>query len=73
MVKINLLFPTEVLLEEIEEPKRIRKKSIARTYALAIISDQETDWEKVNKAIIKRCGEKGLEEIKEMAWNILEK
>lgn len=45
------------------------RKSIAKTYALALNSSWPTDWKKVNSMIIDRWSVSGLEWIKEQAWS----
>jgi len=49
--------------------KRLYQRDIAKTYALALRSSEETDWKKVNTAIIQRWSVSGLETIKKMAWS----
>ncbi len=44
---------TEQLIQDIADPKMYRK-NVAMTYALALKSSEETDWARVNKAIMVR-------------------
>ena len=67
-MKIELANTTQTLLYEIQE-LRLFQKPIAKTYALALRSSEDTDWGKVNKAIIKRWSKSGLNRIKELAWS----
>ncbi len=59
---------TEVLLQEISD-ERFYRRDVAKTYALAIKSSAETDWEKVNRAIIRRWSVSALRWIKHQAWS----
>ena len=75
MSKIAEIFMMDcerVLLEEIANPK-VRRKSVAMTYAWAIRSTQAgmdtVDWKKVNAAIIERWSRSALEWIKKQAWS----
>ena len=56
-----------LLLEEIAD-NRIKRKSVAKTYCLALQSS-EIDWQKVNEAIISRWSVSALEYIKRLAWS----
>lgn len=67
-MKIELALCTDVLLDEISK-KESKQKDIAQTYALALRSSEETDWAKVNQAIIARWSVSGLKQIKKMAWS----
>jgi hypothetical protein len=58
-------------MEEIANP-RMKRNNVATTYALAIQSSQETDWPRVNQAIIRRWSQSALTYIKERAWKIVE-
>lgn len=60
---------TNVLLNEIEMPETTRN-TLAKTYALALRSNDTTDWAAVNRAIIKRWSLSALEYIKERAHKI---
>ena len=65
---IELWDCTIVLLREIGM-KEIKQKNLACTYNLVLKSSYPTDWESVNRAIIKRWSISGLKRIKEMAWS----
>lgn len=67
-IKIELALCTDVLLDEISK-KESKQKDIAQTYALALKSSEETDWAKVNRAIIERWSKHALVQIKKMAWS----
>ena len=67
-MKIELICCTRVLLDEIAN-KAVKRRDIAKTYALALRSSEETDWPKVNRAIIDRWSVSGLEYIKNLAWS----
>lgn len=69
-ITVSLCRPTQTILDELKHPE-IKQRSVALTYALAIRSHGETDWEKVNQAIITRWSRAGLERIKKMAWKIV--
>lgn len=60
---------TDTLLREIAVPK-IRQKDVAVVYAMAMLSSEETDWRRVNDAIIARWSRSGLERVKIMAHKI---
>lgn len=58
------------LLEEIADLK-MRRRDVAKSYALALKSSESTheiDFGKVNQAIIARWSLSGLEWIKKQAW-----
>ena len=59
---------TKTLLNDISI-KEMTKRSLAQTYALALRSSEETDWKRVNQAIIKRWSHSALNDIKKMAWS----
>ena len=67
-MQTELMDCTNVLLREIED-KRFKQRDIAQTYALSLRSSFETDYKKVNCAIIDRWSVSGLIRIKEMAWS----
>ena len=64
---IELCDTTNTLLENIED-KRLKRNDIAWLYAMALNSTEDTDWKKVNYAIIDRWSMSGLKYIKELAW-----
>jgi len=68
--RIELACCESVLLHEIAD-KRMRRRDVAKTYALALRSSEvETlDWAKVNTAIIDRWSLHALKWIKEQAWS----
>ena len=65
---IELSDPTGTLLQEIENRKCTRNV-VAKTYALALRSGAETDWGRVNRAIVARWSFSALEWIKSRAWS----
>lgn len=65
--RMHLANTTEILLEEIADP-RMKRKDVAVTYGLAIRSADETDWPRVNAAIIERWSKAALNTIKKWAW-----
>ena len=58
-----------VLLAEIAD-KRMKRNDVAMTYAMALGSDEEIDWAKVNRAIIDRWSTSALVYIKDRAWKL---
>ncbi len=71
IMDIELVCCTEVLLRNIAD-KHFKRKNIATVYAFAIKSSEPTDWETVNKAIINRWSESGLDYTKRLAWKDVE-
>jgi hypothetical protein len=73
-VQINLVFCTQVLLQDIG-CKEATQKDIALTYAMALKSYSQgadkPDWEAINGAILARWSMSGLERIKKLAWDRL--
>ena len=67
MVSMNLMDGHLVIIQEIEAG--LPQKTIAKTYALALRSQEKTDWKAANEAIIERWSISGLERIKKMAWD----
>ena len=67
-IKIELWCTTSVLLDEINS-KHFKKKDVSQTYRMAMESSDDTDWHKVNKAIINRWSKSALKDIKEWAWS----
>lgn len=63
----------EVILREIEDPKATRK-SIAQTYAYLLRQARYEvyDWHRINSAIGGRWGLRGLEYVKQKAWELFE-
>ena len=66
-MRIHLMAVEAVITNEIEQG--CTQREIARTYALALRSDYETDWGAVNAAIIERWSMAGLQRIKTAAWD----
>ena len=64
---MNLCCAELVIENEIEQG--CTQKQIAQTYALALRSEEPTDWKRANEAILKRWSPAGLERIKKMAWS----
>ena len=60
------------ILNEIKQ-KECKRKDIALTYYFCMVSKEDIDWEKINKAIIKRWSFSGLEYIKKEAYEWAEK
>jgi hypothetical protein len=69
--KFSLDCPTVVLLNEISI-KELKRDDIAKIYALAILSEEVTDFKKVNEAIMERWSFSALQYIKEKAWKIID-
>jgi hypothetical protein len=69
-VRIELAACESVLLQEIGD-KRMKRRDVAQTYALALKSSERDsiDWGKVNRAIIARWSMHALTWIKERAWS----
>ena len=59
-----------MLLREIADPI-IKRNDVSQTYALSMRSSERMtiDWEKVNKAILKRWSKHALHWIKDRAWS----
>ena len=69
-MSIELICCTDTLLMEINS-KECKRKDIALTYSMAILSSETTNWVKVNRAITNRWSMSGLRYIKELAWKKL--
>ncbi len=69
-MRIELADCENVLLQEISM-KEMKRKDIAKTYALALKSSEfdQIDWGKVNRAIIARWSMSALTYIKDQAWS----
>jgi len=52
--------------------KGTKRDIVAIAYAFALVSSEEVDWPKVNKAIIERWSVSALEYIKTKAWKMIE-
>lgn len=59
---------TRVLLDEIAMPE-MKRKDVAKTYALSLRSSESVDWARVNQAIIDRWSFHALDWIKTQAWS----
>ena len=72
-MQISLVCCTDVILNEIA--RKLPQKSVASTYAMAIVSESRgvdtPDWSVINQAILDRWSMSGLERIKARAWNIV--
>ena len=64
---MELLCCEETILSEIED-KRFKRKNVALTYYFCLISSEDINWGKVNRAIIRRWSHSGLNYIKTEAW-----
>ena len=64
---LELAACTDTLLHEIAQgaPRR----AVAQTYRLAMASSHQTDWARVNAAIVQRWSVSGLQWIKQQAWS----
>ena len=68
-VSIELIDCTNVILNEIKDIK-FKRKNIAKTYALALKSSEDSiNCKIINEAIINRWSRSGLEYIKNLAWS----
>ena len=68
VMQIELMDCTNFLLQEIAD-KEFKQRHVAKSYALALRSSFDTDWAKVNNAIIERWSLSGLKRIKDWAWS----
>ena len=68
--KLELANCEATLLQEIAITE-LKRKDIAKTYALAMRSSEcdSIDWAKVNQAIVKRWSIYALDYIKRLAWS----
>ena len=64
---MELILCTDTLLRTIAD-KRVHRQGVADVYWMALRSSEETDWAKVNAAIIARWSLSALNWIKEQAW-----
>jgi len=69
-MKIELMFPQDIILEEIAA-NEFKRKEVALTYAFCIESSEEIDWKRINTAIVERWSRSGLGYIKRMAWRLI--
>lgn len=58
------------LVIENEIAQGCSQEQIAKTYALALVSTWQTDWGRVNLAILAKWP-KGLDRVKKAAWKIV--
>lgn len=65
---------TAVITNEIKQG--LTQKQISLTYAMAILSDHagadKPDWPLVNQAIVGKWGQKGLDRVKRLAWQLID-
>ena len=71
-MEIELINCTDTLLDLVAS-KDSKRDDIAKFYYWALRSSEETDWKKVNEAIIKRWSHSALTYIKTLAWKKLER
>lgn len=69
-MSLELANTTTMLLREIAEPT-VYREDVALTYALAIASSNDTNWARVNRAIMARWSVSGLKYIKRRAWKMI--
>ena len=69
---MELLCCEDTILNEIEH-KECKRKDIALTYYFCMVSLEDIDWGKVNRAILERWSRSGLKYIKEEAYKWAEK
>lgn len=66
---------TAVITNEIAQG--LTQKQISLTYAMAIVSGHVgadiPDWPRINQAILDKWGLKGLNRVKNLAWQLIEK
>ena len=65
----ELVNVTGTIINEITVLK-LKQSDVAKTYALAIISQEDIDWKKINQEIMNRWSKSGLARVKRMAWKI---
>ena len=73
MIRLELANCEATILREVAD-RKMRRKDVATTYALAIMSSERdrVDWTKVNTAIRGRWSKSALTYIKRLAWKIVE-
>lgn len=69
-VNVEIVNVQGLILQEIGD-RRIKRNSVALTYAFCIKQRDECDFGVINRAIIGRWSESGLRYIKERAWKIV--
>lgn len=67
-LRIEMVDCERMILSEIEQPK-VRRKTVAMTYAFCLRSSEDIDFSKVNRAIINRWSLSALDWIKKQAWS----
>jgi len=70
-MKVELMFCEEIILQEIAD-KDVSRDSIAITYACCMDSTENSDFAKINRAIVKRWSLSALAYIKKEAWELKE-
>lgn len=63
---IELACCTQTLLHQVSM-REVTQPMLAETYAMAMLSSEETDWHAVNEAIIARWSFSGLNRVREIA------
>jgi len=69
-MEIELMDVENVIKQEIEA--KAKQKTIALTYAFALVASYEVDFRTINQMIIKRWSLSGLDRVKKMAWKLVE-
>jgi hypothetical protein len=75
MTMVMMLMCCEDVIEN-EIAQGLKQKDVAMTYAMAMHSHdhgRETDWRRINEAIISKWSRRGLERVKKMAHGIYER
>lgn len=69
-MKVELACCESNLLQEIAD-KKMKRRDVAKTYALAVHSSEvnKVNWRKVNEAIVARWSLSSLNWIKQQAWS----
>ena len=70
-MKIELLWPEEVILDEIKSGEYARDE-VAITYAFCIDSKKDIHFGKINRAIQERWSRNAVIYIKTKAWKLIE-
>lgn len=66
-MRAELHDPQAVILSEIAD-KKFKRNAVALTYAFCIRQSGDVDWPTINRAILDRWSQAGLEYIKREAW-----
>lgn len=68
---VGIVEPEFVIENEIAQ--KVPQKSVAKTYRMAMESERngicKPDWHRINRAILGRWKQSGLERIKKLAWS----